>query len=90
MTEFDNFTTKWIIGSHIIGILLAFTRFIEPYILKVFMNELKTYFPCFFKNFHNKESSKKPISSFLSSALNVEYVYIIIFGVTEIYNKKNK
>ena len=52
------------------------------------MSEIRNIFPCFYKKCYKDTTSNKPMSSFMNSALNIEYVYLIIFGVSELYNLK--
>ena len=68
----------------IFAIILALSRFIEPFILNSFFLDLKDYLPMFYKRMWNKKDSKLPLCLFSASAMNVEYVYLIITGVTQL------
>ena len=68
----------------ILASLLAFSRLLEPFILKSFFLDIKYYFPCFYKKVWNNKDSKLPLCMFSASAMNVEYVFLIITGITQL------
>ena len=54
------------------------------------MNDVKTYIPFLFKSFFSDKDKKNSLSSFVNSAMNIEYVYLIVFGVSELLDINDK
>ena len=75
----------------LLGLFLALTRFVEPYVFQTFRSELTlSKLNCCCKKISKKEQSKyseKPLCSFTSSVLNVEFVYLILVGISQFMNR---
>lgn len=72
--RFSKYTFYGTIATSFINLLQASVRLSDPYIWK----ELKRVLKC------RKQKSKyssAPLSSFLNSAMNIEFVYLILNGV---------
>ena len=87
MTEiFYHIDNKSELFVDVAAIALAFSRFVEPFVLNIFMNDLKKWLPCFYKKFYSSKLTENSLSTFANSAMNIEYVYLIICGVTELFS----
>ena len=73
-----------------IGIPLALVRFLEPFVLQEFKADLSRLFRkiCGCCGCRDKDEKKKvvrysnePLCSFVNSAMNIEFVYLILLGI---------
>ena len=58
------------------GIFLALIRFIEPYVLRTFKGENSQINA-------QRQFSRESLCSFMNSAVNIEFVYIILVGINK-------
>ena len=78
-----------------LGIFLAAIRLIEPYVLKNFKKDLsfkKTETKSRRIDSNRKQFSKESLCSFINSAVNIEFVYLILVGINKFmdnYNSEN-
>ena len=76
----SKYTFYGTIGTSTINMIQSFVRLTDPYIWKEFKRVLKC----------KKEKAKyssAPLSSFLNSAINIEFVYLILNGVNVVMGK---
>ena len=68
-----------------VGFLMAISRIIfDPYVLNSLMSDLGI------KPRVTKNEESKALCSFGNTAMNVEYVYLILISVEQFYSKNNK
>ena len=72
----------------LLGLLVAISRLVEPYVFYTFLTHLESLKCCCFKvNKMESKYNKQALCSFASSILNVEYVYLILVGVQQFMEK---
>jgi len=64
-----------------VGLILGLIRFLEPYVFSTFTQEVTKL--CSGKQTKNKKYSAQALCSFANSAMNIEYVYLILVGVNQ-------
>ena len=78
-----------------LGIFLALVRLMEPFVMREFMCKAKklwSWLTCRkhrFKEFKLKYS-EEPLCSFVNSAMNIEYVSVILLGITNLMENRKK
>ena len=80
--EFISMDTYFIIATsaNSVGICLALLRFLEPYVFQRFLRDLRKFFGCSISG--KQKFYKESLDSFLKSAMNLEYVYLILLGIS--------
>lgn len=69
------------------GIILALIRLSEPFVYNHFKRDVKKFFSKFFKKKDNmveekeEKFSNEPLCAFANSAMNIEFVYLILLGI---------
>ena len=71
------------------GIMLAVVRFFEPFVYKTFKLEMYKIFGCScfkkknrrHKLIKDEDHSSHTLCQFMNSAMNIEFVYIILIGI---------
>lgn len=64
-----------------LGIFLGLIRFLEPFVFSTFRQEMTTL--CSGKHPKKMKYSAQALCSFANSAMNIEYVYLILVGVNQ-------
>ena len=69
---------------NVLGVLIAVIRVSEPYVWTNLKADLIQLFTCNRKGktIERAKFSKESLDSFLNSAMNIEYVYLILMGIT--------
>ena len=81
ITEYGHQIDDWIeLVNSPIGIFLALIRLFEPYVWKTFKTEIQKLLPCL--KTKKQQYSKESLDSFLNSCMNIEYVYLILVGIS--------
>ena len=69
------------------GFPLAMTRILEPYVFQVVKKDILC---CFYKKKAKKyKYSTQSLNSFLNSAMNIEYVSLILLGINNFMSVKD-
>mmetsp|Transcript_29301 Transcript_29301/g.44130 ORF Transcript_29301/g.44130 Transcript_29301/m.44130 type:complete len:111 (+) Transcript_29301:1152-1484(+) len=86
-----------------IGIPLAFIRFLEPFVFQEFKADLKRACSCIGNTLrcrrHDDEDDEKkpkkkvkysnePLCAFANSAMNIEFVYLILLGINNFMDNR--
>ena len=86
-----------------IGALLAFARLFEPYVYQVFKSEVKIIFIKIYHllgckgrvkcqervdKIRNEKFHRKPLSSFVNSTFNIEFVYLILLSINTFMERR--
>lgn len=80
---------------NLLGVLLAFVRASEPYVLTNIIADLYDVYNFLLcrKNktlIKRAKFSKESLDSFLNSAMNIEYVYLILLGINTYLGKSEE
>lgn len=71
-----------------LGLFLAMIRLSEPYVWKHFGQDMKHLF----KRKSNQQKvkfSSEPLCAFANSAMNIEFVYLILLGINNFMDSRN-
>jgi hypothetical protein len=66
------------------GFLVAICRFSEPYVFEQFKRLFKRNEACKAKKF-----SEESLCNFVNSVMNIEFVYIILIGINNFYDRND-
>ena len=69
-----------------VGICLAALRFFEPYVFQRFLRDFRKLFCCSIVG-KKQKFYKESLDSFLKSAMNLEYVYLILLGINRSFDR---
>lgn len=74
-----------------LGIFLAAIRIVEPYVLKNFKQDMlcKRRSKIVRLDLNKMQFSKESLCSFLNSAVNIEFVYLILVGINKFMDNYN-
>lgn len=78
-----------------IGVAMTITRLSEPYVWTNLKADLSKWFNCKREKVKRAKYSKESLDSFLNSAMNIEYVFLVLKGINfmldknDIYKKGN-
>ena len=79
---------------YLLGALLAYIRLVEPFVLRNLKTELKLFWykiTCRkrsnYKKLKKPKFSKESLCSFMNSAMNIEFVYLILIGINNFMEK---
>lgn len=65
-----------------VGVLIALVRLLEPFVFSTLVEAVRKLCPV--GKYHSKTLySKQALCSFVNSAMNIEYVYLILVGVNQ-------
>ena len=80
-----------------IGIPLAFVRFLEPFVLQEFKADMGRFFRYIGNLLGMRREAKKrkrvsfanePLCSFVNSAMNIEFVYLILLSINNFMDNR--
>lgn len=72
------------------GVLLALIRLCEPVIWTNLKADISSWCRCCCKQPKRSSYAKETLDSFLNSAMNIEYVYLLLVGISTYYDTQNK
>jgi len=79
----------------ILGIILAFLRLMEPFVMQEFLRNVRKFLHWVACRRVKRKGltlnySKEPLCSFVNSAMNVEYVSVILLGITNLMENRKR